>query len=172
MLSKDLEKALNEQINAELWSAYLYLSMGMDMESKGLSGIANWFKVQFKEEQAHAEILMNYVNSRGGRVILAPIAAVDTEWPSILAAFEATLAHEKKVTAMINNLYAMAEADKDYATRSMLTWFVDEQIEEEETAQGYIDKFKLIGNDGMGIYMLDQELGSRTYTAPSPLAAE
>ncbi|MCD8393430.1 MAG: ferritin [Bacteroidales bacterium] len=172
MLSKDLEKALNEQINAELWSAYLYLSMGMDMESKGLGGIANWFKVQFKEEQAHAEIFMNYVNSRGGRVILAPIAAVDTEWPSILAAFEATLAHEKKVTAMINNLYAMAEAEKDYATRSMLTWFVDEQIEEEETAQGYIDKFKLIGNDGMGIYMLDQELGSRTYTAPSPLASE
>ncbi|MCC8037535.1 MAG: ferritin [Bacteroidales bacterium] len=172
MLSKELEKALNEQINAELWSAYLYLSMGMNFEAQGLGGIANWFKVQFKEEQAHAEIFMNYINQRGGRVLLAPIAAVDTEWPTILAAFEATLAHEKKVTAMINNLYALAEADKDYATRSMLTWFVDEQIEEEETAQGYIDKFKLIGNDGMGIYMLDQELGSRTYTAPSPLASE
>ncbi len=172
MLSKELEKALNEQINAELWSAYLYLSMGMQFEASGLSGIANWYKVQFKEEQAHAEIFMNYVNARGGRVILAPIAEVDTEWETPLAAFEATLEHERKVTAMINNLYSIASADKDYASCDMLNWFVSEQVEEEETAQSYIDKFRLIGNDGMGIYMLNQELGARVFNTPSPLAGE
>lgn len=172
MLSKELEHALNEQINAELWSAYLYLSMGMNFESAGLPGVANWFKVQFKEEQAHAEIFMNYINQRGGRVILSPIAEVPTEWPTVLDAFNATLEHERKVTAMINNLYAMAEAEHDYASRDRINWFVAEQVEEEETAQSYIDKFKLIGNDGMGIYMLDQELGSRTYNTPAPLAAD
>lgn len=171
MLSKELEKAFNEQINAELWSAYLYLSMGMNFEAAGLPGVANWFKVQFKEEQAHAEIFMNYVNQRGGRVLLAPIAEVPTEWSTILEAFEATLEHERKVTALINNLYAKAEAEHDYASRDRINWFVAEQVEEEETAKNYIDKFKLIGNDGMGIYMLDQELGARTFTTPAPLAA-
>lgn len=172
MLSEKMENALNEQINAELWSAYLYLSMAMQFENSGMSGVANWFKIQFKEEQAHAEIFMNYINQRGGRVILKPIAAVDTEWASPLEAFKATLAHERKVTAMINNLYAIAESEHDYATRDRLTWFVSEQVEEEETAQQLIDKFTLIGNDGMGLYMLNQELAARTYTAPSILAAE
>ena len=130
------------------------------------------FKIQFKEEQAHAEIFMNYINQRGGRVILKPIAAVDTEWASPLDAFKATLAHERKVTAMINNLYAIAESEHDYATRDRMAWFVNEQVEEEETAQQLIDKFTLIGNDGMGLYMLNQELAARTYTAPSILAAE
>lgn len=172
MLSKKMEEALNEQINAELWSAYLYLSMGMQFENAGLSGVANWFKVQFQEEQAHAEIFMNYINQRGGRVLLKPIAAVDTDWATPLDAFKATLTHEQKVTAMINNLYALAEEEKDYATREQLAWFVTEQVEEEESAQELIDKFTLIGNDGMGLYMLNQELGARTYTAPSPLSAE
>ena len=167
-----MENALNEQINAELWSAYLYLSMAMQFENSGMSGVANWFKIQFKEEQAHAEIFMNYINQRGGRVILKPIAAVDTEWASPLDAFKATLAHERKVTAMINNLYAIAESEHDYATRDRMAWFVNEQVEQEETAQQLIDKFTLIGNDGMGLYMLNQELAARTYTAPSILAAE
>lgn len=170
MLSKKMEDALNEQINAELWSAYLYLSMGMQFENSGMSGVANWFKIQFKEEQAHAEIFMNYINQRGGRVILKPIAAVDTEWATPLDAFKDTLAHERKVTAMINNLYAIAESEHDYATRDRLAWFVNEQVEEEETAQQLIDKFTLIGNDGMGLYMLNSELAARTYTAPSILA--
>jgi len=94
MISKKLEEAINAQINAELWSAYLYLSMGMNFEDKGLSGIANWFKIQFKEEQDHATIFMNYLNSRGGRVILRPIAEVETEWATPLDAFKATLKHE------------------------------------------------------------------------------
>lgn len=172
MLSKKMEEALNEQINAELWSAYLYLSMGMQFENSGMSGVANWFKVQFKEEQAHAEIFMNYINQRGGRVILKPIAEVATEWATPLDAFKDTLTHERKVTAMINNLYALAEEENDYATRDRLTWFVSEQVEEEDNAQQLIDKFTLIGNDGMGLYMLNQELAARSYVAPSILAAE
>ena len=170
MLSKKVEDALNAQVNAELWSAYLYLSMAHNFEADGKAGIANWFKVQFQEEQAHAEIFMNYINARGGRVWLKAIDAVDTEWATPLDAFKATLTHEQKVTSLINDLYALAEAERDYATREMLNWFISEQVEEEESAQELIDKFTLIGNDGMGIYMLDQELAARTYNVPSPLA--
>lgn len=113
---------------------------------------------------------MNYVNSRDGKVLLAPIAAVDTEWASPLAAFEATLAHEKKVTALINDLYAVAVEEKDYATQNMLKWFIDEQVEEESNARGYIDALKKIGDNGYGLYMFDKELAARVYSTPSPLA--
>ncbi len=109
MISPKIQSAINDQINAEFWSAYLYLSMAMNFESKGQAGVANWFRIQFREEQAHAEILINYLNQRGGRVILAPIAAVETEWATPLEAFEATLEHEQKVTSLINNLFALAE---------------------------------------------------------------
>ena len=170
MLSTKVQDAVNAQINAEFWSAYLYLSMSMHFASEGYSGIANWFAVQFKEEQDHATIFMNYVNSRDGKVTLAPIAEVDTAWESPLAAFEATLAHERKVTAMINNIYSVAVEEKDYATQSMLQWFIDEQVEEEETARDYIDALKKIGDNGYGLYMFDKELAARTYTTPSPLA--
>lgn len=172
MLSKKLEDALNAQINAELWSAYLYLSMAMQFEASGRPGIANWFRVQFKEEQAHAEIFINYVNQRGGRVVLAPIAEVPTEWACPVCALKDTLAHEEKVTAMINNLYSIAQEEKDYASMDRLNWFVAEQTEEEETARELIDKFTLVGDNGMGIYMLDQELGARTYVEPSPLSGK
>lgn len=171
MLSQKIQDALNEQINAELWSAYLYLSMGMYCEDKGLPGVANWFRIQFKEEQAHAEIFMNYINRRGGRVILKPIAAVPTEgWATPADIFRATLEHEQKVTAMINGIYALAEAEHDYATRDQLTWFVNEQVEEEENAQTLINKFNLIGTDGPGLYTLDRELATRVYNVPAPLA--
>lgn len=169
MLSEKLEAALNEQINAEFWSAYLYLSMANNFEAKGKPGVANWFRIQFREEQDHAQIFMNYVNQRGGRVLLKPIAAVETEWATPLDAFKATLAHEQVVTSLINKIYAMAEAEHDYATRETLNWFISEQVEEEETAQQLIDKYTMIGTDGTGIYMLDQELAARTYTAPAPL---
>ncbi len=172
MLSEKMQNALNEQINAELWSAYLYLSMGMQFENAGHAGVANWFRIQFKEEQAHAEIFMNYINQRGGRVMLKAIPEVPTDWATPLDAFKATLEHEQKVTAMINNLFAMAEAEHDYATRDRLAWFVSEQVEEEDNARQLIDKFSLIGEDGMGLYMLNQELGARVYNAPSILAAE
>ena len=170
MLSNKIQDALNKQINAELWSAYLYLSMGMHFEAEGLNGIANWFKIQFREEQDHATIFMNYINQRGGRVVLAPIDGVETTWESPLAAFEATLAHEQKVTAMINELYALAEAEHDYATRDRLNWFVSEQVEEEDNARALIDKFKMVNGNGMGLYMLNQELAARVYSTPSPLA--
>ena len=124
MISPKIQDALNAQINAEFWSAYLYLSMGMHFEAEGRTGIANWFRIQFKEEQAHAEIFINYLLSRGGRVELKAIEAVPTTWESPLAAFEATLEHEEKVTAMINALYALAEQEHDYATRGKLDWFV------------------------------------------------
>ncbi len=172
MLNPKIQEALNEQINAEFWSAYLYLAMAMHFESEGHAGVANWFRIQFKEEQAHAEIFINYLNSRGGRVVLKPIDAVPESWESPLAAFEATLAHEQKVTALINNLYALAEAEHDYATRGKLDWFVSEQVEEEETATNFIERLKLIGNDGLALYMLDQELASRVYNVPAPLAAK
>ncbi len=172
MLNNKVQDALNEQINAEFWSAYLYLSMAQHFEAEGMPGVANWFKIQFQEEQAHATIFMNYINQRGGRVTLKAIDAVPTSWESPLEAFKATLEHEKKVTALINDLYALAESERDYATRDRLTWFVSEQVEEEDNCRTLIDKFSLIGNDGMGLYMLDQELGSRTYTAPSALSAE
>ena len=172
MISEKMQAAINSQINAELWSGYLYLSMAMHFEANGHMGVANWFKSQFKEEQAHAEIFMNYINQRGGKVELKAIDAVPTEWETPLDAFKATLEHEQKVTAMINSLFAMAEAEKDYATRDRLAWFVNEQVEEEDNARVLIDKFTMIGNDGMGLYMLNQELAARTYTAPSALAAE
>ena len=164
MLNKKLEEALNAQINAEFWSAYLYLSMSSDMSDKGMAGVANWFAIQFKEEQDHAMKFFNYVISRGGKVTLKPIEKVDTEWKSPLAAFEQTLQHEEKVTSLINDLYALAEQEKDYATKSMLKWFIDEQVEEEENAKAIIDTLKLIGDNGYGLYQLDKELATRVYT--------
>ena len=170
MLSEKVEKALNAQINAEFWSAYLYLSMSADAMQKGYKGIANWFSIQFQEEQAHAQIFVNYVLSRGGKVTLAPIAAVKTEWASSLEMFQDTLAHEKEVTAMINNLAAIAAEDKDYASSNMLVWFVDEQVEEEESARDMITACEAVEGNKFGLYMLDKELAARTYTQASPLA--
>lgn len=171
MINNNIEDAINTQINKELWSAYLYLSMAMNFEHAGLPGIANWFRVQTQEEQAHAEIFINYLNSRGGRVHLHPIDAVPDSWDTPLAAFEHTLEHERKVTSLINNLYALAEAEHDYATRGKLDWFVSEQVEEEENAQRLIDRLRLMGNDAMALYTIDQELAARVYVVPAPLAA-
>ncbi len=161
MLSKNLESALNKQINAEFWSAYLYLSMSIHFATEGLNGVANWFKIQFKEEQDHALKIIDYVISREGRVELAPIEKVSTKWESLLAAFLDTLEHEKVVTARIHEIVAIAREEKDFATENMLQWFVNEQVEEEETAQKIIDALKLIGNNGIGIYLIDKELGKR-----------
>lgn len=169
MINEKMNEAINSQINWEMWSGYLYLSMANNFEALGRKGIANWFRVQYQEELAHAMIFINYLNSRGGRVLLQPIAAVPTEWATPLDAFKATLEHEEKVTEMINNLYALAESQNDFATRQMLNWFVAEQVEEEDTARELIDNFELVGEDGTGIYQLDNELGSRTYTAPAIL---
>ena len=172
MLSQNLYKAINDQINAELWSAYLYLSMSMDCEAKGYKGIANWFYVQFQEEQAHARIFMNYLNSVDSKVELLPIAEVKTSWDSVLDMFKQTLEHEKKVTGLINNIAAIANEDKDYATINRINWFIDEQVEEEESAREMITTFEAVEGNKYGMYMIDKELAARTYTVPSPLAAE
>ena len=152
MLKKSIEEAINKQINAEFWSGYLYLSMACHFEDAGRPGVANWFRIQFKEELAHAQIFINYVNSRGGRVTLEPIAEVPNKWNNEADAFAATLAHED-----------------DYATREKLNWFVAEQVEEEETARQLLDDYRLIGDNGNGLYNLDRELATRTYTAPAIL---
>ena len=170
MISNKLYDAINAQINAELWSAYLYLSMSLDAENKGLKGVANWFHIQFKEEQDHARILMNYLISRDAEVTLAPIAEVRTSWASPLEMFKDTLEHEKKVTAMIHNLAMIADADKDFASANLLAWFIDEQVEEEENAREMIASFDAVEGNKFGLYMLDKELAARTYTTPSPLA--
>ena len=171
-MSRNLFKAINDQINAELWSAYLYLSMSMDCEAKGYKGIANWFYVQFQEEQDHARIFMNYLNSRDEKVVLLPIAEVQTEWDSVLDMYKDTLNHEKKVTAMINNIASIADQDRDFASINRIAWFIDEQVEEEEAARDMIAAFEAVEGNKYGMYMLDKELAARTYVAPSPLAAE
>lgn len=169
MISKKLAKAINEQINAEMWSAYLYLSMSQDLYNKGFKGIANWYRVQFQEEQAHAAIFINYLHAQCEKVILAPIAAVQTEWASILAAFEDTLAHEQKVTAMINKLCDIASKDNDYASQNFLGWFIDEQVEEEENARDLVFQAKMAGDNFGALMMLNQALGAREFHTPSPL---
>lgn len=171
MLSQNLKNAINAQVNAELWSAYLYLSMSLDAEAKGYKGIANWFYVQFKEEQDHARIFMNYLNSRDEKVELLPIDAVPSSWESVLEMFRNTLEHEKKVTAMINNLAMIAAEDRDYASISRLNWFIDEQVEEEESARDMIAAFEAVEGNKYGMYMLDKELAARAYAVPAPLAA-
>lgn len=171
MLSQKLHDAINAQINAELWSAYLYLAMSMDAESKGYKGVANWFFVQFQEEQDHARIFMNYLNSRDAKVELLPIDEVPSTWDSVLAMFKKTLEHEKKVTALINNLAAIANEDRDFASINRLVWFIDEQVEEEESARDMITAVEAVEDNKYGMYMLDKELAARVYTQASPLAA-
>ncbi len=170
MLSQKLHDAINAQINAELWSAYLYLSMSMDAESKGYKGVANWFYIQFQEEQDHARIFMNYLNSRDAKVELKPIDEVPSSWDSVLAMYKQTLEHEKKVTSLINNLAAIANEDRDFASINRLVWFLDEQVEEEESARDMIAAVEAVEDNKYGMYMLDKELAARAYTQASPLA--
>lgn len=171
MISKELHEAINAQINAELWSAYLYLSMAMDAEKKGHRGVANWFKVQFKEEQDHATLFMNYLNSVDAKVELMSIDPVPTEWDSVLDMFKATLEHERKVTGMINNLAGIAHKDRDFASINRMVWFINEQVEEEDTARSMIDAVEAVEGNKYGMYMLDKELQSRTYTPTAELGA-
>lgn len=164
MVSKELETEINKQINTEFWSAYLYLSMSAHFANESLPGFANWFKVQFQEEQDHALKFMNYLIAKGNKVELMPIEKVDTSWDSVLKAFQDTLEHERVVTSLINNLVSIARKENDYATENMLQWFVNEQVEEEEAAKALLDGLKLIGSNGFGVYTMDKELAQRSYT--------
>lgn len=162
MISKKMSEAINAQINAEMWSAYLYLAMSMEATDKGLSGVANWFKKQYSEEMEHALKFVGYLQSQMVRVELKPIAEFPTTWDGCpLKMFENALAHEQKVTGMINDLYALATKEKDYATTIFLQWYVTEQIEEEANCQEIIDTLKCIGDDKAAFYMFDSKLGKR-----------
>ena len=171
MISQRLHSAINDQINAELWSAYLYLSMSLDAESKGLKGVANWFYVQWLEEQDHARILMNYLNSQDAKVTLKPIEPVQTEWGTVLDMFKKTLEHEKVVTSLINNLATIALEDRDFASSNMLVWFINEQVEEEESARDMIFAVESVEGNKYGMYQLDKELAARVYNQASPLVS-
>jgi ferritin len=169
MLSKKMLNALNEQINKEMYSAYLYMSMSAHSQSVGLKGFANWFMVQYQEEMGHAMKIYGYVNDQGEKVVLRAIDKPPADFESPLDMFEKTLTHEKFVTKSINKLVGMAISEKDYATEIFLQWFVTEQIEEEGNDNDIISRLKLIGKDGNGLLMLDRELGARVYspeTAP------
>ncbi len=163
MISSKLEDAINKQINAEIYSAYLYQSMAAYFEAKSLEGFANWMDVQAEEELTHARKFYDYLNERGGRVILASIDAPDVEWEAPIEAFKEAYAHEQKVTAMINDLVDLAIEENDHATRSFLQWFVDEQVEEEASVEEIIDKMDMIGDSGNGLYMFDNKIGERAF---------
>ena len=164
-----MHKAINNQINAELWSAYLYLAMAMDAEAKALKGIAKWFFVQWLEEQDHARIFENYLNSQGAKVELKPIAEVPQEWRDPLDMFKDTLDHEKEVTRMIHDLVRLALEEQDFATLSRLQWFVDEQVEEEKNAMDLVSLFEMAGKGFCNIRDLDEELLERKYSKAEPL---
>lgn len=165
MLNSKIQDAFNAQINAELYSSYLYLAMAAYFDSVGLSGFSNWMKVQVQEEAMHAMKFYDYINERGGRVALTAIDTPDSDWSSPLAAFEHVCAHEAKVTASINNLMDLAIEERDHASSSFLQWFVTEQVEEEATAGELVQQLRLVGEHGNGIFMMDRELGQRVFTA-------
>ncbi|MCQ2285785.1 MAG: ferritin [Bacteroidales bacterium] len=156
-----MQDAINAQINAEMWSAYLYLAMSLDANDKGFFGVANWFKKQYEEEMEHAFRFVKYLQDQMARVELSPITEFTTKWASPLAMYENALAHEKKVTALINDLYKLSLKENDYATTIMLQWFVTEQVEEENDAQTIVDMFKMAGNDKTALFMIDRKLGKR-----------
>ncbi len=161
MMNSLMVTALNEQINAELWSAYLYLSMSYDMDDKGFAGISKWFALQAEEEMEHATRIAKYIASRDAKVLMMPIAEVRQEWNSPTDVFEDTLMHEKLVTERIHKLMDKAIELKDYETQSMLKWFIDEQIEEEETPRQLLQTLKKIEKDSAALYLFDKKLGKR-----------
>jgi ferritin len=161
MLSDRMEKALNGQVNAELYSSYLYLSMNAYFKSVNLDGFANWMYAQAQEELMHAMKLYDFINQRGGRTLLAAIEAPPAQWDSPLAVFEDTLKHEKKVTGLINGLVDIAMEERDHATQIFLQWFVTEQIEEEESVGNVLEQLKLLGDAKHGLFMMDRELATR-----------
>ena len=166
MLSEKMNKALNDQFTAELYSAYLYLSMASYFEDANLPGFANWMKVQVQEEQFHASKFYDYINERGGKVILAQIDAPPAEWKSPLDIFEATLTHEQKVTGLINDLMFTARDERDNAAEIFLQWFVGEQVEEEDNVGTLLGQLRLVKDNPHALFMIDRELAQRVFTPP------
>ena len=162
MLTEKMQTALNGQLNAELYSSYLYLSMNAYFKSVNLDGFANWMYYQAQEELEHSLKFYDFVIQRGGKVVLAQIEAPTTEWDSPMAVFEVTLAHEQKVTGLINDLVEIANEERDHATNIFLQWFVSEQVEEEESVGGVLEQLKLMGDAKGGLFMIDRELAKRS----------
>jgi len=166
MLSEKMQHEINKQINAELFSSYLYLSMSAYFDSVGLKGFANWMKVQAQEELTHAGKFYDYLLEVGAKVKLTAIDAPETEWKKPLEAFENAYTHEIKVTSLINNLANIAVEEKDHRTNNFLQWFINEQVEEEANANDVVQKLKLVGDNSGGLFMIDRELATRTFVMP------
>lgn len=161
MFNPKVEKAMNDQINAEMFSSYLYLSMSSWFSEQNYDGFATWMKAQAGEEYGHAMKIYDYVISRGGKVTLQTIEGPKIEWESVVNVFEETLEHEKKVTSLINDLMNLAIGEKDHASVSFLQWFVNEQVEEEDSASSILEKIKLVADNKAGLFMMDRDLGQR-----------
>lgn len=166
-MNKKIEQAFNEHLNEEFFSAYLYLSMVNYFAAENLEGMSNWMRLQVDEERAHALKFMDYINDRGGRVILDQIDRPAAEWDGPLAAFQEAYEHECLISGKINDLVNLANQESDHAAHAFLQWFVSEQVEEEATAQTIVGKLKMIGDNSMGLLMIDEQLGQRT---ASPVA--
>lgn len=166
MINEKLEAAFNDQINKELYSEYLYLSMQAYFETQNLKGFVNWMQVQVQEEHAHAMGMFDYVNERGGKVTLEAIEKPQTDWNSPLEVFEAVLKHEEYVTSRINALMDVAEEVKDRAALSFLDWYLKEQVEEEANVGGVLQTLKLIKDDTHALLLLDKDLATRTFVQP------
>ncbi len=170
MISKEMVQALNKQLNNEIYSAYLYLSMSSFTTFIGLKGAANWFMVQYQEEMTHAMKFYDYINSQGEHAQLDAIAAPPAEFGTLLSMFEQTLKHEQFITRCINDLMDQAVKEKDHATQIFLQWFVTEQIEEEGNDNDIIAKLRLVGDSAHGLMMVDRDLAARVFTPPAPAA--
>lgn len=171
MISETMQQQINEQINAELYSAYLYLAMEAYFHAQGLAGFAAWMRVQTQEEMAHAMKMYDFIFARGGRVELQEISRPPLAWDSPLQAFEAAYSHETMVTGRINKLVDLAIRESDHASNNFLQWFVSEQVEEEQSAAAVVDKLKLLGKSTEGLFQLDKELGTRVFTPPAQAVA-
>ena len=167
MLDKKVAELLNTQINKEFYSAYLYLDFSVYYEEEGLDGFANWYKIQAQEERDHAMLFLQYLQNNGEKVILDAIAKPDKELKDKMDPLQAALEHERYVTSLIHNIYEAAYDKKDFRTMQFLDWFVKEQGEEEKNAEDMIKKMELFGSDAKGLYMLNSEMASRVYSAPS-----
>ena len=161
MISKTMQDAINQQINKEMYSSYLYLSMAAYFQDKGLGGFAHWMQLQAGEENQHAMKFFDFLVNRSGRVSLAAIAAPQTEWKSSLEAFQQAFGHEQMISASIAALYELAQTEKDYPTQILLQWFISEQVEEEKNAADIIHQLEMIDAHGTAVLMLDKQLGKR-----------
>ncbi len=169
MIDKKIEDAINEQINWELYSSYLYMSMAAYCESVNLKGFASWMRTQAMEELTHVKRFYDFLTARGGRVILSAIKAPPSEWDNPHAVFDDTLEHEQHVTKRINDLMNLAHDIRDHASIGFLQWFVDEQVEEEESVDEVLHSLKLNENNPGGLFISDKELAQRTFVAPADI---